>query len=95
MGGNLLHRFAARGGLVQGFLIPKTRRLKKMNYDWSFFLVIAVAIVAVMLLDLVRKDWRGWPRYVLAFLCAVVLNIAVTVLLVMFRLGGTSPAKGR
>ena len=67
-----------------------------MNFDyWSVLLVVAVAIVAVMLLDLVRKDWRGWPRYVLAFLCAVVLNIAVTVLSIMFRLGGTSPAKGR
>lgn len=57
-----------------------------MNFDYrSVVLVVAVAIVAVMLLDLVRKDWRGWPRYVLAFLCAVVLNLAVTVLLVMFR----------
>lgn len=57
-----------------------------MNFDyWSVLLVVAVAIVAVMLLDLVKKDWRGWPRYVLAFLCAVVLNLAITVLLVMFR----------
>ena len=52
---NLLHRFAARDVLVQGFLIANTPRVKKMNYDWSFFLVIAVAIVAVMLLDLVRR----------------------------------------
>ena len=66
-----------------------------MNIGWPFLLEMAIAIAAVMLLDLVRKDWRGWPRYVLAFLCAVVLNIAVTVLLVMLRLGGTPPGKGR
>ena len=40
---------------------------QQMNIGRPFLLEMAIAIAAVMLLDLVRKDWGGWPRYVLAF----------------------------
>ena len=34
---------------------------QQMNMGWPFLLEMAIAIAAVMLLDLVRKDRPGWP----------------------------------
>jgi len=52
------------------------------------------AVATPALLDLVRKGWRGWPQYLLAFDCAVALNIIVPVLLLSLGLERHSVKEG-